>query len=354
MTVSQQSNPNGISVILPNYNHAAQLKTSLTAIVEQSQPFEELLIIDDASTDDSLKIIASFARRYPQLRLVRHDRRMGVAAAVNRGITDASNPYVVLASADEKMARNSSVEFHGVLASYPDIQLAVSCYSDWNEKTGEVTNYGLRRGLGMWYATGADPFFVSPERFRSLLKKDFVWLGVNTAMFARAALLEVGGLDPALQWHSDWFAIYSIAFRHGFCAIPKTLASFRLSEDSYSARGMRDPLSQEKVMRALVAKMSTPQFSDINHAIRETPSALSPFVRSLVLALVKQPRYYGLLAHLVAWWLWQVIRLRRPAPLLHLREWVVRGLGNEPSQSIVAIMQDAERFDQANSSESPP
>lgn len=352
MMVPQLINPRGISVILPNYNHGEQLATSLAAIIEQSEAFDEVLIIDDASTDNSLSIIANFARRCPQLRLVRHERQMGVAAAVNRGLSEVSCPYVVMASADEKLARNISSVFHGVLALYPDIKLAVSCYSEWNEKTGVTTNYGVRQGLGMWYATSDTPFFVSADRFRALLKTNFVWLGVNTAMFAREALREVGGFDPNLQWHSDWFAIYTIAFRYGFCAVPKTLASFRLSEDSYSARGMRDPNRQEKVMNALVAKMSTPAFSDIGDAVRGAPSALSPFVRSLIPVLVKQPGEYGLLMHLVIWWLGQFVRLRRPAALLRLRQRVARRLGKEPSQGSSAIMQEAERFDQVSSPES--
>jgi glycosyltransferase involved in cell wall biosynthesis len=348
MTASQQINPNGISVILPNYNHAAQLKTSLTAIVEQSQPFDEVLIVDDASTDGSLNIIAAFANRCPQLRVMRHERRMGVAAAVNRGLSEALNPYVIMASADEKVARNLSSVFHDVLAMRPGIKLAVSCYSEWNEKTNVTTNYGLRRGLGMWYAPNNKPFFVSADQFRSLLKTDFVWLGVNTAMFARETLREVGGFDPDLHWHSDWFAIYTIAFRHGFCAVPKTLASFRFSESSYSTRGMRDTKRQKKVMYALVAKMGAPAFSDIGHAVRHTPSALSPFIRYLMPALFEQPAQYGLMAHLVVWWLGQFVRLRRPGVLLGLREFIARRLRKEPSQKFLTLMQDAERFEQAS------
>jgi len=96
----------------------------------------------------------------------------------------------------------------------------------------------------MWYAPEGSTVFFSPAELVALLKKRFVWLGINTALFRRDALLEAGGLDPALRWHSDWFATYSIALRHGFCAVPQSLARFRLSPHSYSAIGMRDRRAQ--------------------------------------------------------------------------------------------------------------
>ena len=62
--------------------------------------------------------------------------------------------------------------------------------------------------------------WVSPRRFHELLAKAHIRLSVNSAMFERELLLEMGPFDPALRWHSDWFAIYAAAFRHGFCACP--------------------------------------------------------------------------------------------------------------------------------------
>jgi len=310
----------GISIVLPNFNHAVELGTSLGAIAGQTRPFDEIIVIDDASTDHSLAVIRTFADACPQMRLLQNETRMGVAASVNRGIEAASRSHVVLASADEKVERGMCAAFHDALQTFPDLHLAVSCYSEWDEQTGIVTNYGRQPGLGMWYADGDAPFFVSQERFLALLRRQFVWLGINTAIFRKDALSQVGGFDPALRWHSDWFAIYAIAFRHGFCAIPKTLATFRRSAHSYSARGMRDAPMQEQVILAIVDKLERPEFSDFNRAARQAPAALSPFVRTMIPTLLKQPRRYGLLSRLVLWWLGEFVRLRRPGWALRLRE----------------------------------
>jgi len=53
-------NAPGLSVIVPNYNHARCLPRCLDALLAQSVPAGEILVIDDASTDDSVRIIESY------------------------------------------------------------------------------------------------------------------------------------------------------------------------------------------------------------------------------------------------------------------------------------------------------
>ena len=316
---------------MPNYNHASELDTSLSAIVDQSRPFDEIIIVDDASTDHSLQTIARFAARCPQLKLLRNSERLGVAASVNRGISSATGSHVVLASADERVADHMCSTFARVLDVFPELHIAVSRYSEWDERTGIVTEHDQSSPLGMWYATQEDPFEVSPEQFRSLLRQRFVWLGINTAIFRRGALLDVGGFDPNLQWHCDWFVSYAVAFRHGFCAVPRTLAWFRHSPDSYSARGMRNSSAQEKVVVAIVEKLTKPEFADVGRAVRRSPAALSTFIRAMIPALAKRPRYYGFLFDILRWWFGEVLRWRRPRMLLELRE---RLLGRHATREI--------------------
>ncbi|MBZ0139579.1 MAG: glycosyltransferase family 2 protein [Pseudorhodoplanes sp.] len=149
----------GIPVVLPNFNHAIELETSLGATTRQTHAFDEIIVIDDASTDHSLEIIRRFARTNPQLRVLQNEKRMGVAISVNRGIEAASRRYLVLASADEKVKPNMCETLHGALQEFPDLHLAISCYREWDERTGIVTNYGRQPGLGMWYASHDEPFF---------------------------------------------------------------------------------------------------------------------------------------------------------------------------------------------------
>ena len=54
-----------LSAVVPNYNHGALLPRALGALLAQGRPPDEIVVVDDGSTDDSLNIPAGFAARYP-------------------------------------------------------------------------------------------------------------------------------------------------------------------------------------------------------------------------------------------------------------------------------------------------
>src|SRR5262245_31118099 len=90
-----------ISVVLPNYNHARFLPRSLTCLLRQTRPADEVIVIDDGSTDDSLAVIGEFARREPRVRVLRNEKNSGVVATLNRGLAEARGELVFLASSDD-------------------------------------------------------------------------------------------------------------------------------------------------------------------------------------------------------------------------------------------------------------
>lgn len=307
-----------VSLVLPNHNHGTELRTSLGCIVGQTRPFDEIIVVDDASTDDSLSVLEEFRAGHENLTILRNDTQLGVARTVNRGLAAATGKYVILASADERIAPEMCETLLAVALANPDARLVVSRYSDWHAGSGAETTHDEQSPLGMWFVRGSGPQSFTPDEFRSLLKQRFVWLGVNTALFDRRTLVDCGGFDPALRWHSDWFAIYSIAFRHGFCAVPRALAWFYVTEHSYSATGMRDEDAQRSVIGNMLAKLETPEHADMLAALKEAPSALSPFVRTMIPVLAGQPRRYPLLLPLSRWWFGEMLKGRRPGALARL------------------------------------
>jgi glycosyltransferase involved in cell wall biosynthesis len=109
-----------VSVVMTVYNAAPYLRDSMRSILDQSYRDLEFIIIDDGSTDDSLKIIKSF-----------HDDRIvcvsrenkGVPKSSNEGIKIAHGKYIARQDADDISSRDrikKQVEF---LESHPDIDL---------------------------------------------------------------------------------------------------------------------------------------------------------------------------------------------------------------------------------------
>jgi glycosyltransferase involved in cell wall biosynthesis len=300
-----------ISIVLPNYNHSAYLPSSLSAIVTQTRPADEIIIVDDGSTDNSLDIIASFAARTPAMRVVRHVERQGVVAAVNRGIREATGDYIILASADERIMETMCERMAKARDAFPDAKLFVAHFTEWWPETGKL-RCGEDGETALWFVEGPAPCRLSPEDLIAQLRRRHVRLSANAAMFERATLLKCGLLDGALKWHSDWFMIYAVAFRHGFVAIPEVLSWFRVTEESYSVRGVAATAEQERVVLNLHGKLSQPEYADIRRALMRGPSAMDPFMRQTLTVLPRHPRYWNRLVYIGAWWLREVALGRRP------------------------------------------
>jgi glycosyltransferase involved in cell wall biosynthesis len=65
------------------------LTRAIEALAAQVPCPDEILVVDDASTDDSLVVLATLAQQYPSLRVIRHEHNLGAIAALNRGLAEA-------------------------------------------------------------------------------------------------------------------------------------------------------------------------------------------------------------------------------------------------------------------------
>jgi len=85
-----------VTVYIPAYNVSAYLPRAIEGLLAQTHPFDEILVIDDGSRDNSPEI----ARRYPQVTLIQHPTNKGLAAARNTAMRSARNEFVASVDAD--------------------------------------------------------------------------------------------------------------------------------------------------------------------------------------------------------------------------------------------------------------
>lgn len=306
-----------VSVLLPCYNHAHYIGVALAALAAQTRAPDEILVIEDASTDDSLAVIESFQDELPQLRILRNPRNLGVNGAINRGLLEASGSHVVCSAADDWLEPEFIERMTEAVAAHPSGKVCVSSYVQYFEAQHRRIQHRHDSELGPWYAADC-PEYVCPDEFRRLLTQGFVWLPLNASVIERAALLEINGYDPRLRWHADWFATYTLAFRHGFTVVPEPLSVFRMALEGYSSTGMRDGRQQRQVCAAIYDKLKEPEFADIREALRTHPVAMTTFFRQMAQILVLRPREWPYLASLTLWWLNEVVHGRRPRALRQL------------------------------------
>lgn len=273
-----------LSVVMPNYNHARYLEAALGAHLDQSASPLEIIVVDDASTDDSCAVIERVAAKHPSVRLLRLARNGGVIAAMNRGLGEARGDYVCFSAADDLVAQDFAAESLELLAQYP---AAGFCFSDPAEMLGDS---GVVQRLPLFLSDL--PCMLSPNEIERLLKHDYFSFPGHAILYRRSALLELGGFLEELHWYADWFANCVLAFRHGACYVPQVLAFFRVSPDSYSARGLRATGVQRDLLYRMVALLASDAFCDVVRQFRS--SALVPEIRARVLVwLLASPRHRG-------------------------------------------------------------
>ncbi|MCC7360480.1 MAG: glycosyltransferase family 2 protein [Anaerolineales bacterium] len=201
------------SIIIPNWNGSAHLPTCLRALARQTYPHAEVLLVDNASTDDSLALVA---RDFPQVRILAQARNLGFTGACNAGLRAARGEILILLNNDTEAAPDWLAEVMAAFARYPNAgsiasKMLLFDRRDTLHAAGDLFRRdGMPGNRGVWqtdtgqYAEG--PVFSANG---------------GSAAYRRALLDDVGLLDDAfyfsledvdLGWRAQlrgWACIYA-------------------------------------------------------------------------------------------------------------------------------------------------
>lgn len=117
--------PLGVSVIIPTYNRAALLPRAIRSALAACSPGDEILVVDDASTDDTPAAVAAFGEA---VRYARLPHNAGAGAARNHGVRLADRPLVAFLDSDDEWAADKLALQRQLMASRPEV---LFCFSDF-------------------------------------------------------------------------------------------------------------------------------------------------------------------------------------------------------------------------------
>jgi glycosyltransferase involved in cell wall biosynthesis len=237
-----------LSVVLTSYNYARFLPAALGALAAQSRPPDELIVIDDRSTDDSIAVITSFLGRFANSRLVRNPRNLGTVANLNRGLELAVGGVVYFAAADD-IAHPALLERGmSLLEAYPAAAL-FSARSDVIDADGRAAGR-LATPLPL-----RQPGFISPGAVARQLMRDDNWLLGNTTLYRRDLLTAAGGFSPELGSFCDGYVSRLLAARHGACYSPEALCAWRRHAGGYAWSQTADFSEARRLVEAVEQRM---------------------------------------------------------------------------------------------------
>lgn len=212
-----------VSVVIPSYNGGRFIVATLRSVLEQTWRDFELVVIDDASTDDTVKQAQSI--HDGRLRIVGHERNVGLGANFNRALREARGEYIKLLPMDDLLYPACLERQVAVLQSDPRVQM-VTCLRDIIDAHGKRI---VTRGPGF---SGR---LSGGRAIRRTVRSGTNLFGEPGAVLFRASVLEqVREFDASLTFTIDLDMWCRILLRGSIFAVPEVLCAFRVSSRSTS------------------------------------------------------------------------------------------------------------------------
>lgn len=177
-----------VSVVIPSYNRAAYLRSAIASVLNQSFQDFEIIVVDDASKDDTNEVIRSFNDL--RINYVRHELNKGVSAARNTGIKNSSSDYIAFLDDDDEwlpeklwkqinLLENSSPKIGGVYTGYVVI----------DRSSGEILDQRVHTKKG--------------NIFDELIEANLIG-ATPSLLFRKECFNRVGLFDENMSFSEDW------------------------------------------------------------------------------------------------------------------------------------------------------
>jgi len=206
-----------ISVIIPTHNRAHLLPRALDSVLNQTKRAEEIVIVDDGSTDDTSDLIQS---NYPEV-ITLHQSNRGVSAARNRGIREASGEWLAFLDSDDEWLADKLERQMAALGEHPETKV---CHTDeiWIRCGRRVNPMKKHAKHGGWI-------------FRKCLA--LCCISPSSVLIHRSVFSDVGQFDESLPACEDYDLWLRVTARYPVLYLPeKLLVKYGGHEDQLSKR----------------------------------------------------------------------------------------------------------------------
>ena len=227
------------SIVIPTHNYGHMIHTALESVVGQGRDDVEILVIDDASTDNTSDVVSNYAEATVYVRL---EKNVGPALAWQYGLEMARGEFVCKLDADDWQL--------------PGFMNAVEAAFRISDNVGMVAGSVLIAKEGEDFVhlkpIAAPTGLIEPAEFRRLLLERF-FFHMPAVATRRSAIAEHLPMKAELRMPHDW-EFFLRSLRGWSChVIPPPLAVYRIHRDSLTRTGRRGARLRRDMERLLAA-----------------------------------------------------------------------------------------------------
>jgi glycosyltransferase involved in cell wall biosynthesis/SAM-dependent methyltransferase len=218
-----------VAVVITTHNHASFLEDAIRSIVRQSVPADEIIVIDDGSTDHPETIAAGYA----QVRLIRQPN-LGLSAARNTGLRAAVGDKIIFLDADDRLCQGA-------------IKAGLECFSHHSE-AGFV--YGGFQYVDAAGDVTSEPICqdIGPDPHLTLLRGNAIGMH-GTVLYDRRRLLDCGGFDVTLRRCEDYDVYLRMSRIHPVANHHQTVAEYRRHGRNMSSNSLEMLRSVQRLLK---------------------------------------------------------------------------------------------------------
>lgn len=213
---SPNSNPL-VSVIMPVYNAERYIKQAVESILNQTYQKFEFIIVDDASTDSTSKILKDFKKKDSRITLIRNKANLGATKSLNKAVAKASGKYIIRMDADDWSYPERFELQIKLMEDHPDVVVSGSYIEvcDSQLKTKYVRKYHL------------DDIIIRKHLFRY---SPFA----HPATIWKAKVLKRERYDERIETCQDYELYFRVGKIGKFMNLNKALLKLRMHEKAVS------------------------------------------------------------------------------------------------------------------------
>lgn len=231
-----------ISVVVPLYNHARYIEAALESVLSQTSPADEIILIDDGSSDNGFEIAGRVLKKLSHARIHKQENA-GAHNTLNRAIGIARGEYIAVLNSDDVFAPAKLERVRTIVRDCPGVGLIAG-------KPAVMDDYSVRQNAGVavdWLNRAANFLDETGLPQLALLNENFVSTTSNM-VFTRALWNAASGFQPLRYCHDLDFLMFAYAHSSVFLDREQEHIIYRVHENNT----IKEDLSKVRVEIAAV------------------------------------------------------------------------------------------------------
>jgi len=197
-----------LSIAIPTYNGAATIRETLDSIVSQLEDGVEIVISDNASTDETPEIVREYQSKYPMIRYLRNNENLGPDRNFDLAVRRSQGDYVWLFGDDDEIAPGGIKKVLEVLRSHNNLAAIYVNFSLYDRDSGQCLDERYLRIQHDVYCENSDTFLarvtISPNFLSSNVVRRSLWIQAKPMRYMGTYWVQYGTLLSIVPGHSSY------------------------------------------------------------------------------------------------------------------------------------------------------